>query len=124
MSEPQVIDVMDVAQRVLSGSAGLCSLTAIEALALAGFVIKINTGEMPALTMPVDPLERALPASLAASVALSVQRFAALQAALSRVVAEVDQPSADAANAAQDAFFAAFNTLKTRFEKEFPNAGA
>ncbi len=107
------IDVLQVAERMLADPNGP-QLTRLEAVALAGFVIQQNDDETPELVAPADPLDRALPASLAAAVAAFIRAHDALQEA--GIFGE-DGGLLVASNAA-------FNTLKTRFEKEFPNGSA
>lgn len=114
MSDPTntwQIDVLQVAERILADPNGP-ELTRLEAIALAGFVIQQNSDEPPELRMPTDPFGRALPASLAAAVA---QFIRAHDEALHNSTLVGDWP---------DHCDAAFNTLKTRFEKEFPNGSA
>lgn len=114
MSDPlnqYQVDVLQVAERMLASGEGLASLTRLEAIALAGFVIQQNDGKTPALRLPTDPLDPALPASLAAAVAAAVRAFDQYQATpagAERMVALVSLETA-------------FNNLKTRFEKEFPH---
>lgn len=103
------VDVLQVAQGMLASPEGLRALTAMEAVALAGFVIQEMTGATPALS--ADPHERALPASLAVAIAIAVRAFERYQAApagADRLVALLSLETE-------------FNNLKTRFEKEFPN---
>ncbi len=103
------VDVHDVARRMLASPAGLASLTRLEAVALAGFVIQQNDGDAPELRAPADPFERALPASLAAAVARFIRAY------------EEALQNSTLVGGWQDDSDAAFNTLKTRFEQEFPN---
>ena len=112
MTNTWQVDVYAVAQRMLASPEGLACLTRLEAVALAGFVIQQNDDETPKLVAPADPLDRALPASLAAAVA---QFIRAHEEALHNSTLVGDWP---------DHSDAAFNTLKTRFEKEFPNGSA
>lgn len=102
------IDVLQVAERMLADPNGP-ELTRLEAIALAGFVIQQNSDETPELRMPTDPFAQALPASLAAAVAAFIR---AHDEALHNSTLVGDWP---------DHSDAAFNTLKTRFEKEFPH---
>lgn len=71
-----------------------------------------------------------MPASLAAAVAVSIRCWGVLsssEAALARAVNSTEEHEYEAAQltwtAASEAFEEAFNTLKTRFEKEFPHGG-
>ena len=72
-----------------------------------------------------------MPASLAAAVAVTIRCWDVLgssEAALARAVNSTEEQECEAAQlswtAASEAFEEAFNTLKTRFEKEFPHGRA
>jgi hypothetical protein len=103
------IDCMATARRILSAPDAVYSATPFEIVAMAACTVRESTGELPALPVIAGrPSE--LPASLAALLAASILAWDAYQA--NRLAAG---PPVFAK------FEDAFNTLKTHFEKEFPN---
>lgn len=90
------VDVLHVADRILKSRRGACSVSVIEAIALASFV-KLHTNAVPAVVG-----EHALKASLSAAIA------AVLEAFETKPVDELR-------------LAAAIHKLKPVFEKEFPN---
>ncbi len=113
--EPVPVNVLAVAQRVLGSPTGMEQTTELELVALAAFVVQAN--ELP-IEWPNWPLYgRAIKASLAASLASAVRAHDAVYAA-SKVKAQRSVQLA-----ALDEFSSAFNTLKTRFNQEFPTDG-
>lgn len=113
-----LVNVLDVARRILDVPGGLESVTRREVVALAGFVCQQNEDPRELrLDVPDAP---ALPASLAAALALAVAAYDGCEG-LRKDPCETSGPMhADA----EVEFFETFNTLKTRFEKEFPNGSA
>ncbi len=112
------VNVLAVAQRILDVPGGLEAVTRREVVALAGFVCQQN--DDPRELRVDNPDAAALSASIAASIAIAISAFAGFGGARDARDAgeEADELSA------WETFETAFNTLKTRFEKEFPNAGA
>lgn len=102
------IDCMATARRILSSPEAVYSATPFEIVAMAACTVRESTGEMPALPTIADP--PVLPASLAASLAIAILAWNAVEAA-------TDGDSEHA----WLAFDQAFNGLRTQFEKEFPN---
>lgn len=109
MSDGTLVDTVAVAHRVLETPEAVYSLTPIEAVALAGFVLQDVTGRVPQLVAPPQAEWRPLPASIAAAVA--------------HYLLLIDQHGIDAMDRSLP-IAAAFETLKTRFEKEFPHGSA
>lgn len=110
------VDFMAAARRVLASPEGAYTLTPHEAVALAACTVRESTGEMPDLPRVIEA-GPVLSASLAATVA-----------AYLRLVAEHRDLRFES-NGLDNfergiAIEAAFDTLKTRFEKEFPNGSA
>jgi hypothetical protein len=118
------VDFMAAARRVLASPEGAYTLTPHEAVALAACTVRESTGEMPELPRVIEA-GPVLSASLAAAVAVAIRGFDLLR--LAEGVAE-KSPARERAAAELDdaraAFDGAFNTLKTSFEKEFPNGRA
>lgn len=111
MSDDQLIDVDFVARRVLETPEAIYSLTPVEAVAMAGFVLKSIDGETPAMSAPPEPAWRPMSATLAAAIATFIEtksRFSEVaQARGAHVASRLNQE--------------AFEALKTRFEEEFPH---
>jgi hypothetical protein len=103
------IDCMATARRILSAPDAVYSATPFEIVAMAACTVRESTGEMPPLPVITDRPDE-LSASLASLVAASILVWDAYQA--NRLAAG---PPVFAK------FEDAFNTLKTRFEKEFPD---
>jgi len=115
-----VIDCMATARRVLASPQGAFSVNAHEVVALAACTVRESTGLMPELPHVVAPATPVLGATLAATVALAIAAYERSET-LRKDFYEtnsMDRLEADLA------FHAAFNTLKTCFEKEFPNGSA
>jgi|GEM_PF-3886281 len=119
------IDVLQLARAAIADRSRFDAITRAELVALLGFVLQQNAEPVDLLGIQVaDALVPALPASLAATVALAIA--ASDQLAIERRHQAMMMRLSGARNpdlaAAVEAFNRAFAVLKTRFEKEFPHA--
>lgn len=115
-----IIDCMATARRVLASPEGAFTVTPHEVVALAACTYRESTGRMPELPVVQAPARPFLCASLAATVALALAAYDRSET-LRKDFYEtnsMDRLEADLS------FHAAFNTLKSHFEKEFPNGNA
>lgn len=126
------IDCLATARRILATPTGVYSATAFEVVALAACTVRESSGSMPELPVIADPPAQQLSASVAAHTAAVIQLFDMLATAAERRFAMEADENADVSLIdlreahwdAQEAFDTAFNALKIRFEKEFPNGSA
>lgn len=110
------VNVLEVAQRILESPTGMERTTRLELVALAAFALQAN--ELP-IVWPTWSLDGpALKASLAALLAEAVQHE---EQALRH--SETRDAEERLSREAFDRFYSTFNTIKTRFNQEFPIDG-